>query len=127
MSQIAAPESRGAGRWDDGLAVSQSEPKRLLKLNAETGDVEQANALENMEWINGVTRAGDRLVVGDGFLGCSVIVDPENPEKMENGVFGGPIPQGSRRQRLGRVASGRLSTVPHQERPESARRASRLG
>ena len=95
LRRIGLPDgsTSGVGRWDDGLAVSQSEPKRLMKLNAETGDIEQTIALENMEWINGVTQAGDRLVVGDGFLGCGVIVDPENPEKTENRVLGGPIPK----------------------------------
>jgi beta-lactamase regulating signal transducer with metallopeptidase domain len=82
----------GISRWDDDLAVAQTDPKRLLKVSRETGQVETVVELAMMEWINGLTQIGDRFMVGDGFLGVGVIVDPSDPATPEHRVLGGPMP-----------------------------------
>ena len=82
----------GIGWWDDALAIAQKNPKRLLKVSPETGEIQSSIPLDGMEWINGVTQVGARLMVGDGFLGCGVMVDPKNPGQQEHRVLGGPIP-----------------------------------
>ncbi|NQU41156.1 MAG: hypothetical protein HQ523_14485 [Lentisphaerae bacterium] len=82
----------GIGWWDDGLAVVQKEPKTLLKVCPETGMIQDTILLDGMEWVNGVTQVGPLLVVGDGFLGCGMVIDPANPGKPEHHVLGGPIP-----------------------------------
>ena len=90
--KLPAGKPGGLGWWDDALAVTQKEPKTLLKVNPRTGEVEQTIDLSAMDEVLGVTQLGGRLLVGDGF-GCNVsIFEPAAPDRRESRVLGGPLP-----------------------------------
>ena len=65
----------GIGWWDDALALTQTEPKRLLKVDAETGDIRQEILLDDMEEVLGVAQVEGEMWIGDGFTCSARVID----------------------------------------------------
>jgi len=83
----------GIGWWDNALAVTQTEPKRLLQIDPNAGEIREEVSLDKrVEEVCGVTEVGGKMWVGDGFL-CNVcILDLANLEDSRSMVLGGPGP-----------------------------------
>ena len=85
-------ENQGLGWWDGALGVTQSDPKRLLKLDPETGEVEVEVSVGTMDWINGFAQVNGELWVADGFQGNVLRLDAATPGEGRPYILGGPIP-----------------------------------
>lgn len=82
----------GIGWWDDGLAITQKKPKRLLKVDPNTGAIQQEIPLDGMEWVQGVAQAGGKLWIGDGFMCSTRVLDPTHPSDRRWQTLAGPGP-----------------------------------
>ena len=96
LKRVKLPEGKngGLGWWDGGLGVTQSDPKRLVRLDPDTGEVTREIGLDAMEWINGFTQANGEVWVGDGFMGNVLRIDSADPAKTRPYILGGPCPIG---------------------------------
>jgi hypothetical protein len=94
LRRLKLPEGKnqGLGWWNGGLGVTQSDPKRLLKLNPETGEIIGEVPLEIMDWINGFAQVNGEVWVADGFQGNVLRLDAARPGEGRPYVLGGPIP-----------------------------------
>ena len=94
LALVSLPEGKcvGLGWWEDGLGVTQADPKRLLKVDPETGEVTREVPLDFGEWINGVAQVDREVWIADGFMGCVWRVNNENPDQHSGLVLAGPCP-----------------------------------
>lgn len=72
----------GLGRWDDGLAVVQKDPKRVLKVNPDTGGIEAEFPIGFAADPMCATMVGGRLWIADSWLFPGWVVDPAHPERV---------------------------------------------
>lgn len=94
LCRLKLPEGKnqGLGWWDGGLGVTQSDPKRLLKLHPETGEIIGEVPLKMMDWINGFAQVNGEIWVADGFQGNVLRLDAASPGEGRPYILGGPIP-----------------------------------
>jgi hypothetical protein len=94
LNRVKLPVDKvsGIGWWDDALAVTQKEPKRLLKVDPDTGEVKQEISLDKMDEVLGVTQVDGKMIIGDGFMCSSFILNPANPGESRWQTLGGPGP-----------------------------------
>ncbi len=94
LRRLKLPEGKnqGLGWWDGGLGVTQSDPKRLLKLDPATGEMTGEVPLEMMDWINGLAQVNGEVWVADGFQGNVLRLDSAGPGEGRPYILGGPIP-----------------------------------
>ena len=82
----------GLAWWDGGLGVSQQEPKRLVRLDPETGKVTRELALKKQHWVHGFEQVGEELWVGDAWMGCVLRIGLKDGKKGKPLGVGGPQP-----------------------------------
>jgi len=93
--KLAEEKIGGIGSWDGALAVTQNEPKRLLKVDAESGEVVHTIPLDSpFDDFGGVAQVGEALLVCDLFMPCVWECDPAGEDKPLFRMLGGPGPQG---------------------------------
>ena len=76
--KIPFEKPRGIGWWDDGLGVAQNGPKRVVKLDPDTGEVVREVPVDKPDWceVSGVAQVNGELWVNDDFNGVIRRVDP---------------------------------------------------
>jgi hypothetical protein len=85
----------GIGWWDGALAVTQNEPKRVLKVEPESGTTLDTIPLESpFDDFGGVAPVNGKLWVCDLFMPCVWECDPAGEGKPAFRMLGGPGPQG---------------------------------
>lgn len=89
---LPAGESFALTWFDGSLAVVQTKPKRLLKLDAETGAVLRTVSLEKMASPLGVAEINHRLYAGDGWLVGGWTIDPRRPKLINPQSLAAPGP-----------------------------------
>jgi hypothetical protein len=72
----------GLGLWDGSLAVTQKDPKRVLKVNPDTGAVEAEIGVGFAASPMCSTMVNGKLWIPDGWLFPGWILDPARPEKV---------------------------------------------
>ena len=77
--KIPFEKPMGIGWWDDGLGVTQNGPKRVVKLNPETGEIVRELAVDKPDWceVYDLAQVNGELWVSDGFNGMVRKIDPE--------------------------------------------------
>ncbi len=82
--KLSFKKAKSVGWWDGGPGVVQSKPKRLLKLDPETGDIVREVSLAKLEWPQGFAQVGNELWVYDAWFGTIMRIDPKRPEKRRH-------------------------------------------
>ncbi len=92
--KIPFEKPMGIGWWDDGLGVTQNGPKRLVKLDVDTGDIMQELAVDKPEWceVYDFAKVNGELWVSDGFNGLIRKVDPSGENDPQFFGPAGPEP-----------------------------------
>ena len=96
LKRLKLPEgqNQGLGWWDGGLGVTQSDPKRLVRLDPETGAMTREAPLEKMDWINGFAQVNGELWIADGFQGNVLRFEARSPGEGRPYILAGPCPIG---------------------------------
>ncbi len=73
------------GWWDDCLAVTQSDPKKLLKVDAATGEIKQDITIDETDWtwVGAANQVNGKIWVVDEFSPGIIVIDPASPEGRE--------------------------------------------
>ena len=79
------------GWWDGGLAVTQQEdPKRLVKLDLETGRIVREISLAKVTWPWGFAEVDGELWFHEAWEGMDIRLDPDRPEEPKYQPVAGP-------------------------------------
>ena len=99
VKRVKIPEGngRGFGWWDDALAVNQGcpwekDPKRLLKIDPETGKILREFSLDFLNHIGGVAQVDEKVLVVDSFFGWLDCLDIDEKVSREHISLAGPLP-----------------------------------
>ena len=82
-------ELGGIGWVDGAIAVTQSEPKRLLRVDPESGDVTKLRSLEETNEMGGVTECGGKVLVCDTWMPAAWEYDAEGDTGPQYRCLGG--------------------------------------
>jgi hypothetical protein len=85
----------GIGWWDGALSVTRNEPKDLLRIDPETGEVLSSVALDSpFDDFGGAAKVGEKIWVCDCFMPCAWELDPAAEHAATYRLLGGPGPLG---------------------------------
>jgi len=82
------------GWWDDCLAVTQKDPKKLLKVDPASGEIKQDIIIDETDWtwVGCANAVNGKVWVADEFSPRIIVIDPENPDTREFNILAGPGP-----------------------------------
>ena len=82
------------GWWDDCLAVTQKDPKKLLKVDPASGEIEQDIIIDETDWtwVGCANAVNGKVWVADEFSPRIIVIDPDNPDTREFKILAGPGP-----------------------------------
>ena len=99
VKKVKLPEGngRGFGWWDGALAVNQGcpwekDPKRLLKIDPETGKILREFSLDFLNHIGGVAQVDKKVLVVDSFFGWLNALDIDGKVSRDHISLAGPLP-----------------------------------
>ncbi len=83
------------GWWDGCLAVTQKDPKKLLKVDVETAEIKQDIALDKDDWVwvGAANQVNGKVWVTDTFSPGIIVIDPANTDDRDFRVLAGPGPK----------------------------------
>jgi len=90
-------EPRGIGWWDGALTVALGrpggdEPKRMVRIDPDSGDVLAQWPLDFLNHVGGVARIGDLTWVADAFFGWLFALDDAGEIARSHVSLAGPLP-----------------------------------
>jgi len=99
VKKVKLPEGngRGFGWWDGALAVNQGcpwekDPKRLVKIDPETGRILREFSLDFLNHIGGVAQMDKKVLVVDSFFGWLDCLDADGKVTRSHISLAGPLP-----------------------------------
>jgi hypothetical protein len=99
VKKVKLPEGngRGFGWWDGAIAVNQGspwekDPKRLVKVDPDTGEVLQEIPLDMLNHAGGVTQVNGNAWVVDSFFGWLMSLDASGKKVRSHVSLAGPLP-----------------------------------
>ena len=99
VKKVKLPEGngRGFGWWDGAIAVNQGcpwekDPKRLVKVDPDTGKVLQEIPLDMLNHAGGVAQVNGNAWVVDSFYGWLMSLDASGEKVRSHVSLAGPLP-----------------------------------
>jgi hypothetical protein len=91
---LAFENVKGIGWWDGSLAVTQSDPKVLSQVNAETGETEREIVIDEGDWtwVGSVAQVNGKVWVVDEFSPGVIVINPAKPDDRDLRILAGPGP-----------------------------------
>lgn len=96
VAKVALPVDNvvAIGWWDDCLAVTQKDPKKLLKVDPASGEIKQDIIIDETDWtwVGCANAVNGKVWVADEFSPRIIVIDPDNPDEREFKILAGPGP-----------------------------------
>ncbi len=99
IKQVKLPEGngRGFGWWNGAIALNQGcpwekDPKRLVRVDPDTGEILQEFPLDFLNHVGGVTHMDGKAWVVDSFYGWLMSLDADGKTVRDHVSLAGPLP-----------------------------------
>lgn len=85
----------GIGWWGGCLAITQTNPKKLLQVDADSGEIKREIVVDKGDWtwVGAASEVNGKVWVADRFSPGVIIIDPANTDDRDFKILAGPGPE----------------------------------